>query len=323
MSCTGGIFSGFPKSLDISAAIDRIHGAEREVVGSRITGAISPNGRGKGNAIPTYGSGSTIIPVTAPATDDAKRWQGYGSGVKPAIEPALLLRKPISKSSIARNVLRWGTGALNIDACRFAPGDPMWVGPDDDDPRGRGRSSSGGEWREGESNFKIRPRSLDEYIDRGGRFPANLIHAPKASRAEREIGCEGLPARTGAEAVERTEGSAGIENPRAGAGRSAGQIRNYHPTVKPLKLMQWLVRLVGCQPGSVVLDPYMGSGTTGMAAVGQGYRFVGCEMDADYYRIAAARVRHAAAGQPVQAEVEAGERQQLTIFDTLPSTGTT
>jgi site-specific DNA-methyltransferase (adenine-specific) len=313
MSCTGGTFSGFPKSLDISKAIDALHGAEREVVGTRKQRANNK----ASSAVPKNASAGAVELLTAPATDDAKRYQGYGTGIKPAIEPALLLRKPISESSIARNVLRWGTGALNIDACRFAPGDPMWLGPDDD--YGRSAANAEGVVAGSDRGPRHGP-SVDrttEYAHELGRFPANLIHVPKASRAEREMGCEGLPARTGAEAVERTEGSAGIENPRAGAGRSAGQIRNYHPCVKPLKLMQWLVRLVGCQPGSVVLDPYMGSGTTGMAAVGQGYRFVGCEMDPDYYRIAAARVRHAAAGQPVQAEVDAGERQQLTIFDTL------
>lgn len=306
MSCIGGIFSGFPKSLDISRAIDALHGAEREVVG-----VAGKSGSARSCMAGDFAGGEYM--ATAPATDDAKRYQGYGTGIKPAIEPALLLRKPISESSIARNVLRWGTGALNIDGCRFAPGDPMWVGGDDEQTmkkKNPGRLDA----VTSEVYGANRPQ---QQINPIGRFPANLIHAPKASRAEREMGCEGLPAKTGAEAVERTEGSAGIENPRAGAGRSAGQIRNYHPTVKPLKLMQWLVRLVGCQPGSVVLDPYMGSGTTGMAAVGQGYRFVGCEMAPDYYRIAAARVRHAAAGQPVQAEVEAGERQQLTIFDTL------
>jgi site-specific DNA-methyltransferase (adenine-specific) len=293
--------------------MDGLHGAEREVVGVRMSaGGRSGQTASVGQSLIDAGR---EIAITAPATDDAKRWQGYGSGVKPAIEPALLLRKPISESSIVRNVLRWGTGALNIDACRFAPGDPMWLGPDDD--YGRSAANADGLRPAGRGAVFHSGERSAEYAHTLGRFPGNLVAVAKASRAQREMGCEGLPARTGAEAVERTEGSAGIENPRAGAGRSAGQIRNYHPCVKPLKLMQWLVRLVGCQPGSVVLDPYMGSGTTGMAAVGQGYRFVGCEMDPDYYRIAAARVRHAAAGQPVQAEVEAGERQQLTIFDKL------
>ena len=312
MLCIGGIFSGFPKSLDISAAIDRLHGAEREVV--RVaTRSGNAERRGAGEQGATYGDvWGGFTTHSEPATDDAKRWQGYGTGIKPAIEPALLLRKPISESSIARNVLRWGTGALNIDGCRFAPGDPMWVGGDDEQTM-RKKNPGRLDAVTSEVYGANRPQ---QQINPIGRYPANLIHAPKASRAEREMGCEGLPALNSC-IEHHGEGRKALSNPRAGAGRGGGEIRNGHPTVKPLKLMQWLVRLVGCQPGSVVLDPYMGSGTTGMAAVGQGYRFVGCEMDPDYYRIAAARVRHAAAGQPVQAEVEAGERQQLTIFDTL------
>jgi site-specific DNA-methyltransferase (adenine-specific) len=136
-----------------------------------------------------------------------------------------------------------------------------------------------------------------------GRFPANLIHAPKASRAERETGCDGLPVRTGAEATHREEDSDGLNSPRAGAGRTAEGIRNHHPTVKPLNLMKWLVRLVTPKDGTV-LDPFMGSGTTGMAAVGQGFGFVGMELEADHMQIARARIEFAAAGGSVECDLE-------------------
>jgi site-specific DNA-methyltransferase (adenine-specific) len=136
-----------------------------------------------------------------------------------------------------------------------------------------------------------------------GRFPANLVHVPKASRAERELGCEGLPTKTGAEATGSKEGQARLDSPRTGAGRSADAIRNFHPTVKPLGLMRWLVRLV-TPPGGVVLDPFMGSGTTGMAVVGQGYGgFIGCELVAEHLQIARARIEYAATGQAVDCDL--------------------
>lgn len=214
-----------------------------------------------------------------------------------------MARKPISETSIARNVLKWGTGALNIDACRFRPGDVMWPGPDDGQltqtNRDTGRGAGSGKGAEVFGAFAGIPggQTAGQTI---GRFPANLLYCPKASRAERERGCEGLPAMSGADAVGREEGSAGL-TPRAGAGRSAEEVRNGHPTVKPIRLMQYLVRLVGCQPGSVILDPFMGSGTTGIACVSQGYSFIGCELSGEYIRIARARIGHAAAGKAIEA----------------------
>ncbi len=126
-----------------------------------------------------------------------------------------------------------------------------------------------------------------------GRWPANLYYTPKASRRERERGCEGLPARTGAEATDREPDTAGLSSPRAGAGRTASGVRNFHPTVKPVALMRWLVRLV-TPPGGLVVDPFTGSGTTGVASVLEGLRFAGAERDPDYHLIAGARLAHAA-----------------------------
>jgi hypothetical protein len=208
--------------------------------------------------------------VTAPATDDARRFSGYGTAVKPAVEPAILARKPISEKTVAANVLRWGTGGLNIDATRFAPGDPAWPGPGDEAPTPQmpGPSAT------------------------GARFPANLVHFSKPSRAQREAGCEGLPTKTGADAVDRVPGSDGLNSPRAGAGRTAEGVHNWHPTVKPLGLMAWLVRLVGGQPGSVILDPFMGSGTTGAAALPQGFDFVGVDLEEAHVDIARQRIAY-------------------------------
>jgi site-specific DNA-methyltransferase (adenine-specific) len=145
-----------------------------------------------------------------------------------------------------------------------------------------------------------------------GRWPANLIHdggeevadllgsaarffyCPKASKEDRNEGCEELKARTG-ECTERTEGSDGLNSPRAGAGRTSGS-RNFHPTVKPTALMRYLCRLV-TPPGGVILDPFMGSGSTGKAAVLEGFSFVGIEREAEYIEIARARIGHAFGGQ--------------------------
>jgi site-specific DNA-methyltransferase (adenine-specific) len=239
-------YSGFPKSANISAHIDRLHGAEREVIGVHRSQLPAGVTFAQDDWSVRHRSGQTGH-ITAPATPDAATWAGYGTALKPCIEPAWLVRKPLSESSIARNVLRWGTGAVNVDACRFAPGDPVWIGPQGDLPAEApkyapnlkngvyGAGMGGGAWQ---------PAS--------GRWPANLVHFPKASTAEREAGCDGLP---------------------------GDERRNLHPTVKPIGLMRWLCRLVGGQPGSLVIDPYTGSGTTGIAATLEGFAFEGSELN--------------------------------------------
>lgn len=324
-------WSGFPKSLSLARALDDLAGHSGR---SHYSG---PNGLNKVYGV-GMGGGFTTQPYE-PATPEAKQWDGFGTAIKPAIEPWLLVRKPISESSIARNVLRWGTGGLNLDACRFRPGDSMWVGPN-------GGAST---VRQGTAFDEASALSIggtrNEHITCGGhplgRFPANLIHCAKASRAERERGCEGLPAVTSAETVTREAGSAGINNPRAGAGRTGGRsvamgggwsngraagdgstrpgyvyaqgaIRNHHPTVKPVALMRWLARLV-TPPGGVVLDPYMGSGTCGVAAALEAFSYLGIELDqwddndprakggATYMQIARARIENATSGRWVTA----------------------
>ena len=281
-------WQGFPKSLDASKSIDALHGAERE--------ADTYSGPNFKNAV--YGSGmggGVTIARGAPATPDAQRFEGYGTALKPAFEPAVLARKPLS-GTVAANCLEWGTGGLNIDGCRYAYGDPAWPGPSGD---------CSGAW-DGTVSTNI-GASGGAYISTGkqhridisankpdGRWPANIYACPKPSRSEREQGCEELPGRTGAEAVERKEGTAGLDNPRTGAGRTADHVKNYHPTVKPVQLMRWLVRLVsppaldGVPP--VVLDPFLGSGTTGIAAMAEGVRFIGIERNPEYMDIAQARI---------------------------------
>ena len=286
-------WSGFPKSLDVSKAIDREAGAEREVLGSRrvpvdrtITGFRS--GPIAQREAELRGEGMYDAPITAPATEAAKKWNGYGTALKPAQEPAVLARKPLT-GTVAATVIEHGTGALNIDGCRFAYGDEAWPGPQGDNLNG-GTYSSGAQKLSRQS--QVPGNGIGEFVDPGGRWPANIYAHPKASRSEREAGCDRLPGRTGAEATDRTAGSAGRDNPRAGAGRTADRVKNYHPTVKPIGVMRWLCKLTGGQPGSVILDPFMGSGTTGCAAVLEGFDFIGIEREPEYMQICEARIRH-------------------------------
>jgi len=280
-------FQGFPKSQDASKALDAHFGAEREVVGSKW---VTNVGIGEGS----YVGGKVRageIPVSAPATPEAQRFNGYGTALKPSYEPCILARKPMI-GTLAENLLEHGTGALNIDGCRFAYGDPAWLGPND---RGDGLSrTNNARTQYSPTSFSMAPSertTFDRSEMAGGRWPANLYHAAKPSRGEREAGCEALPALSGADAVDRQAGSAGLQNPRAGAGRTADSVHNIHPTVKPVQAMRWLVRLL-TPPDGICIDPFLGSGTTGIAAALEQRHFIGIEREADYVRIARSRIDH-------------------------------
>jgi len=275
-------WSGFPKSLDVSKAIDKLHGAVRDVLRTR---QLSDR-RGDGSV---YGVGhSGNADITAPATDDAKTWQGWGTALKPCLEPWALLRKPFA-GTVAANVLEWGTGGINVDGCRYAYGGRAWPGPsgewgERDNKAGSGVGSGAG------AEIYGKRAAVFGSQDAAGRWPANVYVCPKPSTAEREIGCGHLAQASAAELVNRKAGSAGTDNPRAGAGRTSSGRGNTHPTVKPIALMQWLCRLV-TPPNGTVLDPFAGSGTTGIAAMREGFSFIGVEMDAAHCEIARCRIR--------------------------------
>jgi DNA modification methylase len=331
--------SGFPKSLNVSKAIDKAAGAEREVVGTE----TRPSGRSFAEGASGFAKGE--INITAPATDEAKQWDGWGTALKPACEFFTLCRKPLSEKTVAANVLKWGTGGINIDGCRVGTeGGTMKVDIDKDSSTlfEGGRHNSG------------KVQELNE-----GRFPANLIHdgsqevldlfpetagggastkknncegsntfkglkstgdskgrktskgsaarffksindlddvpetdfgnirafyCPKASKKDRNEGCEELEEKESKTLNE-------YKNPSEGrtASKSGSPKKNNHPTVKPTALMAYLCRLI-TPTGGVVLDPYMGSGSTGKAAVREGFSFVGIELDPEYYEICKARV---------------------------------
>jgi site-specific DNA-methyltransferase (adenine-specific) len=288
--------SGFLKSLDVSKAIDKAAGAEREVVGS-YKGA-SNIGKGSTNSYITTEPGrATDVSITAPATPEAQQWAGWGTALKPALEPITMARKPLA-GTVAANVLAHGTGALNVDGCRI-----------DAEPRSFSGTPNrhGGQLAGGGEKGEMRP----DWTETRGRWPANLITdgsdevvglfpqttstggSGPASRGYSSDGrtVSGSCAATGGFG---DTGSAARFFYTAKASRDDRSDGNTHPTVKPTDLMRYLCRLV-TPPGGIVLDPFMGSGSTGKAAMLEGFGFIGIEREAAYHTIAERRVRQAAA----------------------------
>jgi site-specific DNA-methyltransferase (adenine-specific) len=414
--------NGFPKSLDVSKAIDRAAGAERDVVGSvSKLESYGPNF--------VYGSGPDkggSMDITAPATESAKQWEGWGTALKPATEHWILARKPIEKT-VARNVLLYGTGALNIDACRIGTDEKLerqlgkstmsasgWAstnrsavagknggrwpanlilshGPDcepvgtghirgdrrqgsqgsrpagfvdtgaeagDNKPSGplygdesvvlwncavgcpvaeldrqsglagggiaRSNADSGRTAISTRAHGSRKPNltdSLATYGDIGGasRFFATFRYEAKPSRAERDAGLDAFEASTAGQATDRKDGSKGLGNPRAGAGRTGGA-KNTHPTVKSVALMSWLVRII-TPPGGVVLDPFCGSGPTGCAAVIEGFDFLGFELGEKHAALARARIKFWEEWEAEQAPLlKAAGVDEKTRFEQLDMT---
>ena len=174
-------YSGFPKSMDISKQIDRMAGAEREVVGyQKLTGTARSTPAITSSADGGYDIKKDQTPITKPATEEAQYWQGWGTALKPSYEPCVLARKPIAEKNVASQVLKTGTGAINIDACRFGYGDPCWIGYTGEirDPR----NSKGQEGRAiGNIYGDYRGIKRDQYAHDLGRWPANLYQCPKPS----------------------------------------------------------------------------------------------------------------------------------------------
>jgi DNA modification methylase len=280
--------SGFPKSLNISKAIDKAAGVEREVIHSK-TGAKPGTHGGSGQ----YGHGEDRS-ITAPATDEAKQWDGWGTALKPSCEFFTLCRKPLSESTVAKNVLKWGTGGINIDGCRVGKA----IKPTQS---GMQRFREYSDKNTGQSRPKMQATTPKEQ----GRFPANLIHdgsqevldlfpeTKSAVRKPSESGKAqdgwGLGARKPQERGHDDQGSAARFFYCPKASKKDRNEGNNHPTVKPTALMAYLCRLI-TPTGGVILDPYMGSGSTGKAAVREGFSFVGIELDPDYYEICKARI---------------------------------
>lgn len=338
--------SGFPKSLDVSKAIDKAAGintAADERWREADEGHCKRGPRRKRDPVINqlaYHSNdhnpNGVRHLYVPDSDIAQQWSGWGTALKPAYEPIILARKPL-EGTVAENVLQHGCGGLNVDGCRI---------PMNGDNSNFRKDKSGGckFFMDGDS------RGQTEWSGQLGRWPANVIHdgseevvglfpqvgkssggltpgvgnkntarcwafgdrlsataggygdsgtaarffyCAKASKAERDEGLEGFDNWDGGRITGRKPGTAGLEmadgkqNPYAG--KASPINRNHHPTVKPIALMRYLCRLI-TPPGGLVLDPFCGSGSTGIAAALEGCRFVGIEQDAEYCRIAEARI---------------------------------
>lgn len=259
--------SGFPKSLNISKAIDKAAGAEK-----------------------TY---------------QAMEWDGWGTALKPAHEPIVMARKPLSEKTVVKNVLKWGTGGINVDGCRvgFQSEKDKKSATFGTQPKitSKGVGGEGGTFQGYRQGVNAKNIEANPY----GRFPANLLldecaagcldrqsgvlkqggasrffYCAKASKAERNDGL-GNPAQTTSDGRNKS-----IDNPFQ-RGKTLRQ--NHHPTVKPIKLMKYLVTLV-TPTGGKVLDPFMGSGSTGVACKDLGFEFIGIERDPEYFKIAEQRM---------------------------------
>jgi len=294
--------SGFPKSLDVSKAIDEAAGAERVILseGKSLKRMIPGADQDKtGSWIKD--NGREFVPTkTAPATDAARQWDGWGTALKPAMEDWWLARKPLIGTVVA-NVVKHGTGALNIDGCRVNPGELT--------PGGRnGKAHNRGGWCARET-FGVRP-IVKPHAD--GRWPAHLVHDGSEEvlagfpDSDGQVGdVKGNePSHTG-DGNSNCYGEYGrVPQPKRGDTGSAARFfycskaskrdrgENNHPTVKNTRLMRWLCRLV-TPPGGVVLDPFAGSGSTGVACAKEGFLFIGCEKDATHARIASKRFAEA------------------------------
>ena len=332
--------SGFPKSLNISKAIDKAAGAEREVIGSKLGQAGYSLAQSKGS--PVYqggfgggGNSNKESEITAPATVEAQQWDGWGTALKPAHEPIVMARKPL-EGTVANNVLKHGVGGINIDGCR--------VGDEIIKTSGGRSVAITGDERVGAA-LGMYGKSTPLNTEHQGRFPANFIHdgsdevlalfpqttgswgvrTERPNRSPFVSGNENLVStnqrsESGSAArffycakANKKERNAGLDpdlfplqnytdaNKMGGAGDTMltgsgnprdGRKHNFHPTVKPVALMRYLVRLV-TPPNGTVLDPFAGSGTTLVAATMEKFDCIGIEMTDEYLPIIEARVAHA------------------------------
>jgi site-specific DNA-methyltransferase (adenine-specific) len=287
--------SGFPKSLDVSKAIDKAAGAERDDVYEDKTGVTDNLAYGKGLSVGVI--------ERRPATPEAAKWNGWGTALKPAFEPIVVARKPLV-GTVAANVLEHGTGALNIDDCRIGADTVGWSGGGRDGTSVTAGTSRGG--KNGGYNFSAgiaRPVS--------GRWPANIaLDATAAAMLDEQSGWQKdgtavqrnlpdsgsqlgnvpvkPPTQRGDDATYGSSGGASRFFYTAKASRqdrnAGGLADNTHPTVKPTELMRWLIRLV-TPPGGIILDPFGGSGSTGLAARAENTRCILIEREPEYLNI--------------------------------------
>ncbi len=314
--------NGFPKGLNISKALDKQAGVTQPVVG--VAGRSGAHDR----LLPGLGDGGEYY-TTAPVTELAQRYAGWNTTLKPAHEPLALAQKPLSEKTVAANIARWGVGGLNVGACTIGneaiktcaksgeaspltgQGSTGYSGCQESTHEGRwpanifldeeagrildeqsGYSQSSDRVRHNHQSEtsgkgiygKFQDQDTHGYADAGGA--SRFFYCPKASTKEREAGLDDLQPS----GVPQRYGLGDSDGERAPHNHT--EKKNPHPTVKPLQLMRYLCRLV-CPPGGRVLDPFCGSGSTGCAAVQEGFDFTGIELDPFYVDISLRRIAYA------------------------------
>jgi site-specific DNA-methyltransferase (adenine-specific) len=334
--------SGFPKSLNIGKAVDKLNGIEVEglptlpMQEATEVGAISKNRR-CAICLKAISSGN---PCQCDRTYKAQNeWSGWGTALKPALEPITVARKPLAEKTVAENCLKWGTGGINIDVSRVAF--------DLENENFGNENNNYGDKNGGFGFYEGAKKQIRSVPQPSGRFPANLIHDnseevrecfPETKSGKLKSDCyekdrendsifaggenfthKGYDADSGnasrffksiiyqakASKSERNKGCEELEekinkfgNQKNGEDLGNGSVndkfttkpsKNNHPTVKPIALMEYLINMVS-RDGATILDPFMGSGTTGVACKNLGRNFIGIELDADYIEIAKARI---------------------------------
>ena len=287
--------SGFPKSLDVSKAIDEGAGRVPVPTGQFKRASIQRLNDLRG-AFASHPEETKRVAVTKAACAAAREWQGWGTALKPALEPICVARKPLSERTVAANVLKWGTGALNIDAGRI-----NYSGTKDAAAAAaehRSRQATDADFLSTKKPMNFQPGEWLAGSAGLGRWPANFAHdGSDEVLAEFPATASGSIA---AHHVRTTSKTAGVYGERAApsettTGDSGSAARFFycakasraerrgskHPTVKPLALMRWLVRLV-TPPGGLVLDPFAGTGATAEAALAEGFRARLIEREAEY-----------------------------------------
>jgi site-specific DNA-methyltransferase (adenine-specific) len=312
--------SGFPKSLDVSKAMDK------ELGTAHLRKDAGPNPAHRPSSY-TWNQGGGETPMrperkTAPASDIAKQWDGWGTALKPAHEPAVLARKPLC-GTVADNVMAWGVGGLNIDGTRVGGESGRWpanVILDEDAAKALDAQSGQSKGTMPNPNINygggdvsqnhIYGRGLSKSIQGTAPYPdsggaSRFFYTAKASKAEREAGLYYDEWHVIAERDKNGNilTSNWRDDPRSANGgyenKPTQPRANHHPTVKPLALMRYLVRLV-TPKGGKVLDPFMGSGSTGCASVLEGFDFVGIDITPEYVAIAQKRIDHYAVTSPLE-----------------------
>lgn len=304
--------SGFPKSHDAAKAIDKHLGVSGQTIPQgapvkrMIPGADQHKTGWEKNNGREYQPGSYM-----PGSEEAAQWEGWGTALKPAYEPIVLARWPMDRKTVAANVLAHGTGAINVDACRIAADDktPAPVGQ-------FGGSSIGPSGHNG---------ARDGRSDHLGRFPANVVHdgseeviaafpqtssgtgavkqATAAGHRANAYGAESRPA--GTPMIAHGDSGSAARFFYSAKADKGDRLDSKHPTVKPVDLMRWLVRLV-TPKGGLVLDPFAGSGTTGMACMAEGFDCHLIEREAEYAADIRRRIAHVSgADAPLFASVPA------------------